>query len=204
MSHRDRHVPADRLTALALAPSAQSSSDDQAALRHLRSCRTCSQALARLSRELDGWRMEASREADAHFDEGTLESQRFRILDRLAHLGQAARVLPFPGPSFARTAQAGLVSRRWISAAAAAGLLIGIVTGQVLHVVPVNRTQFAQPEAAQASARPPGAAIAQASAALPLTDDELLDEIDRAVQDRLRPQELRALDALTPTITEIR
>ncbi len=204
MRQRDRHVPADRLTALALAPAGRSSREDQVALEHVASCKTCSHTLARLSSEFEDWRGEAAREADAHFDEGALEAQRFRILDRLAHLGQVARVLPFRGRSFARTAQAGLVSRRWISAAAAAGLLIGIVAGQVLHVVPVDRTQYARPEAAQASARPTGPAIVQATVTMPVSDDELLDEIDRAVQDRQRGVELRALDALTPTITEIR
>ena len=46
---------------------------------------------------LDAYRDAAHADADAHFDERALETQRHRILQRLAHLGQAARVIRFPG-----------------------------------------------------------------------------------------------------------
>ena len=58
-----------------------------------------------------------------HFDERALEAQRQRILQRIEQAGQRARVLHFPTTTAtARPSVAG-VSRRWISAAAAAGLL---------------------------------------------------------------------------------
>jgi hypothetical protein len=203
MSHRQRHVPAEQLTALALAP-AVTSADDRLALDHIEACESCAQALAQLTTEVADWRRAAASAADAQFDDGALEAQRFRILDRLAHLGQSARVLRFPGRSVARSAQRGLVSRRWISAAAAAGLLIGIVTGRVLHIIPGDRALHVQADAARVAARPPGPSIVQASISMPTSDDELLDEIDRAVRERQHARELRALDALTPTLNEIR
>jgi hypothetical protein len=203
MSHRHRHVPAEQLTALALAP-AVTSADDRLALDHIEACESCAQVLAQLTTEVADWRRTAASAADAQFDDGALEAQRFRILDRLAHLGQSARVLRFPGRPVARSAQGGLVNRRWISAAAAAGLLIGIFTGRVLHIIPGDRALHVQADAARVAARPPGPSVVQASISMPTSDDELLDEIDRAVRERQRARELRALDALTPTLNEIR
>ncbi len=66
-----------------------------------------------------------------------LDAQRTRILDRLAHLGQAARVLRFPRRTArSRRCRSSTGSRRWVSVAAAAGLIIGLVAGQLLHFVP--------------------------------------------------------------------
>ena len=75
--------------------------------------------------------------ADAVFDDARLETQRVRILDRLATLGQAARVLYFPNRTAREVTMPGASgSRRWVSVAAAAGLIIGLVAGQLLRLVP--------------------------------------------------------------------
>lgn len=202
MTLRDAHVPAERLTVLALGAAESTNREDQAALAHASACETCGHALATLTAEFHQLRVEAAREADARFDESALELQRSRILDRLAHLGQTARVLPFPGAASGRGASAGTINRRWISAAAAAGLLIGVVTGQLMHLTPGDRAEHAQPTAAQTQARPVAPGVVPASMAM--SDEELLGEIDVAVQ-RIRLTELLApLDALTPTAGEIR
>ncbi|MEO8683122.1 MAG: hypothetical protein ABI665_29015, partial [Vicinamibacterales bacterium] len=84
---------------------------------------------------LAAYRAAACAEADAHFDDRALEAQRHKILARIAHLGETARVIRFPGaPSGATTAPP--ISRNWISVAAAAGLIIGLISGQILHVLP--------------------------------------------------------------------
>ena len=49
-----------------------------------------------LNANLEAYRVAAHAEADAHFDERGLESQRHKILARLAHLGQPAKVIRFP------------------------------------------------------------------------------------------------------------
>lgn len=202
MSLRDAHVPAERLTVLALGAAESTNREDRAALAHTAECPACGDELARLTIELAALRGEAAREADVHFDEAALDAQRARILDRLAHLGQSARVLPFPGAAPTRGLQAGAINRRWISAAAAAGLLIGILAGQLVHFVPRDRSSQAGPTQ-QASARTVAPGVVQAAAAVQLSDEELLGEIDVAVQ-RRRATELLALDALTPTVAEIR
>lgn len=201
MSLRDAHVPVDRLTVLALGASESTNRDDQAALAHVSACGACTDRLARLRTELDGLREAAACEADIRFDDSALETQRHRILDRLAHFGQSARVLPFPGAPAARNFPSGSINRRWISAAAAAGLLIGMVAGQLVHFFPGDRRP--QPAPTQQAARSVAPGIVQTRASVPVSDEELLGEIDIAVQRRRAP-ELAALDALTPTVSEIR
>ena len=202
MSWRDPHVPTDRLTALALLPAEATSVTDRAALAHLASCDACGQALARLTADLDTLRGQANREADAYFSENVLSAQKARILDRIVHVGQSARVIAFPQRSGRRFVSGSNGNRRWITVAAAAGLVIGLLTGQVLQLAQVGRTPtlIGQPEQTARAEEP----VFIRATARSLSEDELLDEIDLAVQQGRRAVELRALDALTPTISEIR
>jgi hypothetical protein len=146
-----------------------------------------------LAAALDAYRAAAHAEADALFDEKALEAQRLKILARIEHAGQPARVLRFPVAARAvlPTSQ---VSRRWISVAAAAGLIVGLLTGQWLHLMPgdASRTRAARPAAA-----PPQAGLSVVPAVASSSDDEdFLGLVDAAV--RLHSiSELRALDDMT-------
>lgn len=147
---------------------------------------------------LDAYRAAACAEADAHFDERALEAQRHKILARLAHLGETARVIRFPGAAHGAAAPAP-TSRNWISVAAAAGLIIGLVGGQLLHVLPrpVGRQAVARPATTAQFAEPlelPGPSYVPIVAT---QDDGLLGEIDDVIQLR-SVAELRAIDELTP------
>src|SRR5688572_17272019 len=117
MSVRETHVPLDRLTALALVARAESgdSEQDQQALAHVSQCDVCAGEFTRLATEFDQLRDAAWAEADAVFDETALDTQRTRILDRLAHLGQVARVLRFPARQREAAMPVSNVSRRWVS-----------------------------------------------------------------------------------------
>lgn len=205
MNVRTNHVPVDRLTALAFVARAPGTAPDEQAIVHVSQCDHCAAELARLTAEADLLRATAFARADAIFDDAMLEAQRSRILDRLANLGQVARVLRFPrhGREVAMPVSTG--SRRWISVAAAAGLIIGLVAGQLLHFVPSDGTARRETTLTlQAPARPIGSGLIPASATGPsVTDDQLLDEIEAAVQLR-RAHSLRALDALTPTAGDFR
>jgi hypothetical protein len=146
---------------------------------------------------LGAYRAAACAEADSHFDERALETQRQRILARLEQAGQPARVLAFPGAPVS-TRQANHISRRWISAAAVAGLVIGLVTGQLLHVMPgdawVHRDVGRRPAAAASA---DGMVAVPAVATSSIDDDNaLLDAVDRAVN-RRGASDLWALDDLT-------
>jgi hypothetical protein len=209
MSVRGHHVAVDRLTVLALvsrAPDAALDGDDQDALAHVTTCATCAGRLRQLTDDADGLREAAFAEADAVFDEPRLESQRVRILDRLAHLGQSARVLRFPGRIREAAMPVPSTNRRWVTAAAA-GLIIGLVTGQLLHLAPAEpgaaREQVSaafrnplQPWAPERTSFAP-------SAEPTISDDDLLVAVDASVQLR-RARSLRALDALTPSPADLR
>jgi hypothetical protein len=139
---------------------------------------------------LEAYRAAACAEADAHFDDRALEAQRHKILARLAHLGQPARVIRFPKGT-AGVRQAAGANRRWVSVAAAAGLIMGLLGGELMHLLP-QPVRRAAPLATSAPVASP--AVIPASVSL---DDDLLDQIDMAVQLR-GSAELRVLDELTP------
>lgn len=147
-----------------------------------------------LKATLEAYRAAAQAEADTHFDERALDTQRHKILARLAHLGKTAKVIRFPIVRHGDVPITG-VNRRWISVAAAAGLIIGLLGGQFMHLVPQPTRRLAP----MASTIAPSAARPDFVPVLVTfpQDDGLLDEVDFAVQVR-SASELRALDELTP------
>ena len=154
---------------------------------------------------LAAYRAAAHAEADAQFDDRALETQRLKIMARLAHLGESARVIRFPGVSRGSLPSSASVSRRWISIAAAAGLIIGLLGGQLLHLLPRNPVRSAALGSAALSN--PASPVAQqhpnpsiGPVFVPVVasaDDDLLAEVDFALELR-STNELRALDELTP------
>ena len=146
---------------------------------------------------MDAYRAAACAEADAYFDDRALDVQRQKILGKLAHAGNPARVIRFPKATAAERPSTGL-NRRWVSVAAAAGLIIGLLTGQLVHLVPQG-TAARRTGATVSAALPPspgGPTFVQASAP---ADDFLLNEIEVATEIRAA-NELRALDEFTPLI----
>jgi len=143
---------------------------------------------------LEAYRAAACAEADAHFDDRTLEAQRHRILARLARLGHPAKVIRFPKAPQGDL-PIGRVNRRWISVAAAAGLIIGLLGGQLLHLVP-QQTRRLAPMATSMTPSAPTAGPAFVAAVVPV-DDGFLGEIELVMEVR-SATELRALDDFTP------
>ena len=205
MSVRTSHVPIDRLTALAFTAHGPETAQDEQALLHASHCPRCSTELARLTLEAEKLREAAFAQADAMFNDAMLDAQRHRILDRLANLGQVARVLRFPLRTREVAMPVSTSGRRWVSVAAAAGLIIGLVAGQMLHLVPWAglERRDASLTIQSASRSSNGGIVAAAAPGPSVTDDQFLDEIEAAVRLR-RAHSLRALDALTPTAGDFR
>jgi hypothetical protein len=145
-----------------------------------------------LEAALELYRDAACAEADAIFDDRALEQQRHKILAKLAHLGNPAKVIRFP-KAMAGDIPVGAVNRRWVSVAAAAGLIIGLLGGQLVHLVPQQSARRAAPMATSSAPSAPSP-FQPVSAAV---DDGFLDEIEFAMQMR-GSAELHALDELTP------
>ena len=142
---------------------------------------------------LEAYRAAAHAEADAHFDDRALDAQRHKILARLAHMGHPAKVIRFPHATPVDTPVAG-VNRRWISVAAAAGLIIGLLGGQVVNLMPTQARRLSP----MASSIAPSASNGYVPARMNISqDDGLLGEVDFAVQVR-SASELQILDELTP------
>jgi hypothetical protein len=142
--------------------------------------------------EIAAYRAAAFAEADAHFDERALEAQRHKILARLAHLGHPAKVIKFP-KGYLGDLQTPPVNRRWISVAAAAGLLIGLLGGQLVNILPPQNRRLAPMATSMAPSAPALAGYVPISAPI---DDGLLGEIELVMQARTA-NELRALDEFT-------
>lgn len=142
---------------------------------------------------LEAYRAAAHAEADAHFDDRALEAQRHKILSRLANLGHPAKVIRFPRATHVDTPVSG-INRRWISVAAAAGLIIGLLGGQIVNLMPPQARRLSP----GASSIAPSASNSYVPARMTISqDDGLLGEVDFAVQVR-SASELQILDELTP------
>lgn len=183
----DSHL--DDATLRALALDAEGAAAETTA--HLAACGRCQAAADAARRTLDSARADADAAVDAVFSAADLERQRRSVLARVMRGHRSARVLAFPGPDpgVARPH----ADRRWLAAAAAAGLVLGALAGQVPHL----RTAATPAETAPASS-----AVTARAETHPF-DDTLLSEVEAALAPGTRP-ELRALDALTPVHYEIR
>ena len=142
---------------------------------------------------LEAYRAAACAEADGHFDDVALDAQRHKILARLAHLGHPAKVIRFPKAPQVEVQGTG-VNRRWISVAAAAGLIIGLLGGQIVHILPQQTRRLAPMATSIAPSAPSLPSFVPAS--VPVDDDGLLGEIELVMQARTA-NELRALDEFT-------
>lgn len=188
-----RHLDTDTL-ALALLDRAEP--QDAA---HLASCPACQRRRTQLERRLTALRTAAHAAADAAFPDEALDRQRASILERVAR-STGRRVLAFPrGPAMLPHAPESPAQpdRRWVLAAAAAGLLLGVAVGQVPHQWPASG-----PGAAGAAT--PAAPVARDVPAPGVRrDDTLLSDVEEVLTLDVRP-EFGALDGLTPIAYETR
>jgi hypothetical protein len=169
---------------------------DEEGLRHLVRCASCDARYVALQRAFDETRQAVLDHADAACTPERLAEQRDRILRRIDAQYSGPRVLPFPnGMAAAHAVVPSLLFRRWIAAAAVAGLVIGLTAGQLFHIrkdgVPLARS--VSPAIGPAHATP----VMRSVNSVPEVDEEaFLSEVDMAAA---APQaaELRAIYAFT-------
>jgi hypothetical protein len=168
---------------------------------HLTDCEPRGTRYAELTRVLETVRSEGELEADAVFTPERLRAQRLQIGRRIEQLTRPARVITFPGQLVPRglSVSSARFAPRWVAAAGAAGLFVGIALGASYRwdapgLVTGREAVIRLPQSAPAAAR----AIQPAAA-----DDVFLSELETAL-DRPRTRELVAIDALTPHFREIR
>jgi hypothetical protein len=172
---------------------------------HLADCPSCGTRYAELTTFMDGLRRDGEAEADAIFTPEHLRLQQQQIVRRMALVGRPARVLSFPGRIVRRTidASGSRTAPRWIAAAAAAGLFVGVAVGASFQwrsqqqarqtfLTDAGRAQRLNPVATRGTGQPDVA-----------SDDAFLSDLEIALE-RPHTRELQAFDALTPHLREIR
>ena len=225
-----RHLPEDHLVALALDISDEPVRRTAAVARHLRVCGRCERRLDELSALLKTIPEVAGAGFDEVFTPHRLQAQRARIGHRLAHLVgtiEPARVLAFPfcARPFRRL---DFHPGRWLVAAAAAGLVIGITAGQLIQYRLLAPRTAGDPASAPRSAAdirtPLGMLDMTGTIQFPtrdgdhatessssrtvdefervLPEEEFLGRLDLALTNVL-VSELESIDALTPRVRDL-
>ncbi len=165
---------------------------------HLAACDACRARYAEFERWVTGIGDALRDEADEAFSGERLAFQQAQIARRLETLERPARVIAFPKAARAVISGNSHV-RRWVTVAAAAGLIAGVGLGEVVplrHVIEQRRT--AQTPVLDAPMTARAEKQIQRIAAAP-SDDELLEDAFA----RPRVSALSALDNLTPHVRDL-
>lgn len=204
MIHRAHHLQEGRLFECYLTERNGETIDPPVA-EHLADCASCGARYAELAGFMNGLRREGETEADAVFTPERLRLQQQQIARRIALVGRPARVISFPGRVVRRTISASTAhaAPRFVAAAAAAGLFIGLAVGASYEWQ--SRTSRAQRLSAPAArpARLTPVATRSSGTADVAADDAFLSDLEFALE-RPHTRELQAFDALTPRVREIR
>ena len=162
---------------------------------HLQACAECRLRFASFSAWMHEIRSDAAEDAAEALSSERLAVQQSVIFRRLEALERPARVIAFPksGDNAVRSSP----MRRWVTAAAAAGLIAGIGLGQMLNI----RLWSPQPTQVRSTRTEPAAIpMARGPVALPavagLGDDATLGELEEIATPRY--EALRAYDTFTP------
>jgi len=203
---RARHLQEERLFDSYLAERAGDPIDPPIA-EHLADCAACGARYAELAAFMDALRKDGEIEADAIFTPERLRVQQQQIARRIASVRRPARVLSFPGRIVRRTiaASTSRTPPRWVAAAAAAGLFVGVALGASFQWrTQLQMRQGLLSEATRARAARLGPVSTRgAGQADVASDDAFLSDLEVALE-RPHTRELQAFDALTPHVREIR
>ena len=203
MIRRARHLPEQRLYDCYYAERTGEAIDPRTA-EHLADCSACGARYTEISRFLDALRAEGDAESQDAFTAERLQAQQQQIARRLEHVGHLARVISFPAQLVRRSISSTTAptAPRWIAAAAAAGLFVGVALGASYEWD--WRNQFARPVlTGDASVRLSPIATRGSGSNDVAADDAFLSELELAL-DRPRTRELIAYDALTPHVRSVR
>jgi hypothetical protein len=204
---RPPHLRDERLFDCYVADRTRDSADPPAA-EHLQECAQCSFRFNELALLMDRLRTEGDAQADAIFTPERLWEQRQAIMQRIEHVGHAARVIGFPVRVSRHVVRATTrVTPRWLAAAAAAGLFIGVAAGSLFFdmgsrvIGTPSMMARGKPQRTEV-APPPVRVTSPASVVEEIDDDQFLSDLEQALQNH-RVRELMPLDALTPHAQDI-
>lgn len=164
---------------------------------HLDQCDICAYRARELGRWLDDLRTSAIDATDEVFPAERLAAQQAQILRRITQLDEPARVIAFPNaPSKPKQdVPTRRVAPAWVGVAAAAGLVVGVVGGQI--AARLERPGTA-PRATEATAT-------SAPAAQPISRPETFvtpPSLFELELERITPRELQGIDDATPRLVQ--
>ena len=212
LGRTDFHLSDKRLLVLLFPPAdgtASAGSGPEVPNTHLSACASCARRLEELRTFLDSLMEQSAADFDATFAPEHLARQRASILHRLERAirpHQPVRILRFPAaarPALARVHAA----RRWLGAAASAGVLAGVGIGQFVHLHPESTpaeepvlTAVASTTVSREGPNPLPASNGPTS--LETDDDAFMNQVEFVLVDS-QIQELSTLDAITPRVREV-
>jgi anti-sigma factor RsiW len=196
------HPADDRLIAVYFGDEESGADERRAVRQHLHGCESCTWRYTELTAPLERLRQDAAGEADEVFTPARLDAQRARILGRIDPSAAAPRIIAFPAaPSRPDRLVVRRPLARWVAAAAAAGIFIGIMGGQLLQNS-VRQPVTTPPSARTVIAALPTSDVVSDSPNSTLAfegDEGVLNEIDQAVFGH-RIAALSAIDEMTPHV----
>jgi hypothetical protein len=205
---RARHLQDERLFDCYLADRAGDIVDPPSA-EHLLECADCEARFNQLAEFMDTVRVDGNAEADEVFTPERLWNQHQAVLHRIEQVGRPARVISFPDRVGGHVAGAATrVAPRWLAAAAAAGLFVGVAVGSMFFDqgarISGAQTMMARSKPQRTPVAPPPVRVTSpASVVEPAADDDkFLAELEEALQNP-RARELMPLDALTPHVRDV-
>jgi hypothetical protein len=154
---------------------------------HLDRCDLCGERAVELARWMDAAREDAREASDAVFTPERLAAQQSQILRRLEQVDSPARVISFPATLRAERgdARGRRVAVSWVGVAAAAGIAIGIVGGQVSARL-MQTPQAPAVQTVDAATTPVDAAfLDQSYDHMSLTSQTILDEATPRLSQRV-------------------
>jgi hypothetical protein len=186
------HLSDDRLIEVSLDCSPSATERD-----HLAVCTPCAARRTDLTQLLAATKSAAVAEADAVFTPERLARQRTRILHRLEQEGRPGKVVTFPaGQTHQARPLRARPGMRWVAAAAAAGVVIGMLAG---HYAPVLRPQDVRP--ASFAGVPPQTVTLQ-TVSTTMSEEEFLGRLEMAIEGT-GGATLQPLHDLTPLAWEV-
>jgi hypothetical protein len=170
---------------------------------HLDRCDLCAERAVELGRWLDAVKTTGLETAEAAFSPERLAAQQSQIMRRLEQLDEPARVIAFPSHSRLHRESSGRrVAAGWLGVAAAAGLVLGVISGQMtarlgMHPAPAAAARVVP--ATEPAAVPVSASSDDTVQKTGPIDASLLD-MDL---DSLNVASFAVIDSMTPRATQV-
>ena len=166
---------------------------------HVAACATCQARGQAVTELLDDVTRATAEESDGLFGNDLLARQHARIMGRVAHECRSARIISFPAapPAPVRPVRGGT---RWVAAAVAAGVILGIVGEHVTQRIARSRPVRSFQVPAVQVAVDPGVTVRAVSTG---SDDDFYGQVELAFGSAA-PAALRPLDVLTPRVSDVR